>query len=468
MSCVSATIWRGPGATSSRARNSVSMRTMPQQPYRWRVAMARLRQAEGGAEEALVCWRRPSASTSATSSPTFARSRRCELACGSPWAVFGKLVGWAREAGCRRRTSSLPGRVRAHHPGQAAPCGRDGLTWHGGVPGAGRGAPRSSPGGRRSGSRTGSVIEILILEALAAADRGDSASALAALEQALTAAEPEGYVRVFVDEGPAMTALLREASRRGISTGYIEELLAGGERPSQGPGAKDRTRRPAQRAGTGRAPAPWVRTERPRHRSRAHGVPQHLADPHEEHLHEAWREQPSGCGQACPGAKSVGGQTLGTLTFGDEPRLHDFRGGPFTAKTQENKGPWASHGQRHDIGHPDGPPNGINRRFFGADDGIRTRDPHLGKVMGKVQVDRYKSLTCGSVRRVVHCIHPVRACRIALYHARSAFFRQGDAIAVIQPHPYRRHVDEVGCTHAARHDRRVPTATRSLPGTACA
>jgi LuxR family maltose regulon positive regulatory protein len=29
-----------------------------------------------------------------------------------------------------------------------------------------------------------------------------------------------------------MMALLREASRRGITTGYIEELLAGGERPS--------------------------------------------------------------------------------------------------------------------------------------------------------------------------------------------------------------------------------------------
>jgi LuxR family maltose regulon positive regulatory protein len=83
-----------------------------------------------------------------------------------------------------------------------------------------------------AGTRTGSVIEILILEALAAADRGDGASALAALEQALTAAESEGYLRLFVDEGQAMTALLREASRRGIATGYIEELLAGGEQPS--------------------------------------------------------------------------------------------------------------------------------------------------------------------------------------------------------------------------------------------
>ena len=85
------------------------------------------------------------------------------------------------------------------------------------------------------GSRAGSVIEILILEALAAADRGDGASALTALERALTAAEPEGFVRLFVDEGQAMTALLREASRRGITTGYAEELVAAGaasERPS--------------------------------------------------------------------------------------------------------------------------------------------------------------------------------------------------------------------------------------------
>jgi hypothetical protein len=57
-----------------------------------------------------------------------------------------------------------------------------------------------------------------------------------------------------------------------------------------------------------------------------------------------------------------------------------------------------------------------------ADDGIRTRDPHLGKVIGKVQVDRYKPLRCAPVRRVVHSIHPVRACRIALYHDADGIF----------------------------------------------
>ena len=91
-----------------------------------------------------------------------------------------------------------------------------------------------------TGKRTRSLIEILILEAIATADSGDSASALAALEQALRAAEPEGYVRLFLDEGQAMTVVLREASRRGITPGYISELLAGGEPPTARP---DKTQR---------------------------------------------------------------------------------------------------------------------------------------------------------------------------------------------------------------------------------
>ena len=36
--------------------------------------------------------------------------------------------------------------------------------------------------------------------------------ALAALEEALTLAEPEGYVRIFIDEGPPMASLLTAAA----------------------------------------------------------------------------------------------------------------------------------------------------------------------------------------------------------------------------------------------------------------
>ena len=77
-----------------------------------------------------------------------------------------------------------------------------------------------------SGQRMGSVIEILVTQALAFQAQGDVARALAALERALTLAEPEGNVRVFVDEGAPMAALLSEAAARGIMPGYIEKLLA--------------------------------------------------------------------------------------------------------------------------------------------------------------------------------------------------------------------------------------------------
>ena len=64
--------------------------------------------------------------------------------------------------------------------------------------------------------RTGSVIEIQALQALARSAGGDQAGALAALAEALDLAAPEGYLRVFVDEGPPMAALLRQllAGRR--------------------------------------------------------------------------------------------------------------------------------------------------------------------------------------------------------------------------------------------------------------
>ena len=50
-------------------------------------------------------------------------------------------------------------------------------------------------------------------------------AALVPLERALTLAEPEGYVRVFVDEGPRMVALLQAAAKRGIAPGYVQRLL---------------------------------------------------------------------------------------------------------------------------------------------------------------------------------------------------------------------------------------------------
>ncbi len=56
--------------------------------------------------------------------------------------------------------------------------------------------------------RTGSVIEIGALRALALAVRGDQDAAVDALARSLVLGCPQGYVRVFADEGPPMAALL--------------------------------------------------------------------------------------------------------------------------------------------------------------------------------------------------------------------------------------------------------------------
>ena len=81
-------------------------------------------------------------------------------------------------------------------------------------------------------ARAGSLIETGALRALALAARGEQAAAVAALAAALTLACPQGYVRVFADEGPPMAALLARligAQRSGgaaaeVPLGYLARL----------------------------------------------------------------------------------------------------------------------------------------------------------------------------------------------------------------------------------------------------
>jgi LuxR family transcriptional regulator, maltose regulon positive regulatory protein len=75
------------------------------------------------------------------------------------------------------------------------------------------------------GGRVGSTIEILILQALALHLQGNLPAALVPMERVLTMAEPEGFVRIFVDEGKPMTALLEAAAKNGIHLKYVRRLL---------------------------------------------------------------------------------------------------------------------------------------------------------------------------------------------------------------------------------------------------
>ena len=84
------------------------------------------------------------------------------------------------------------------------------------------------------GARMKSVIEILVAQALAYQALDDIPSALASMERALTLAEPEGFVRIFLKEGPRMATLLREVAKQGLAPNYVSRLEATFEKVGSG------------------------------------------------------------------------------------------------------------------------------------------------------------------------------------------------------------------------------------------
>ena len=72
----------------------------------------------------------------------------------------------------------------------------------------------------------GSVINLCIIQALAFESLNEIPRAVTALTKALELAEPEGYVRVFLDEGAPMNRLLQKALEQGISPHYVSRLLS--------------------------------------------------------------------------------------------------------------------------------------------------------------------------------------------------------------------------------------------------
>ena len=199
---------------------------LPQNRYRWRVAMARIRQAEGDLDGALDLLNEAErvylGDFFPNVRPVPALRARIWIAQGS----LGEALGWAREQGLsvdddlsylREFEHITLARVlmaryqdeRAQRSVQEAIRLLDRLL-------------RAA----EEGERAGSVIEIGVLRALAYQRHGDIPAALSCLERAVTQAEPEGYVRVFADEGPPMASLLRVAARQQTGGNYVRRLLA--------------------------------------------------------------------------------------------------------------------------------------------------------------------------------------------------------------------------------------------------
>jgi LuxR family maltose regulon positive regulatory protein len=199
---------------------------LSQNRYRWRVAMARVAQAEGNLAGALDLLNEAGR---LYVSDFFPNVRPVPAVKARVWirqGRFGEALGWARE-----HSLSVDDDLSYLREFEHITLARLFLARH-----EGECAERSAREAARllerllsaaeAGGRTGRVIEILVLRALAHHAQGDVPAALGSLGRAVTLAEPEGYVRVFADEGPPMASLLRAAAKQGTRQNYARRLLA--------------------------------------------------------------------------------------------------------------------------------------------------------------------------------------------------------------------------------------------------
>ena len=201
-------------------------RGLPQNPYRSRVALARILQAEGELDGALELLDAAERVFVGDFFPTVhpIAARRARL-----WIGRGRLAeawNWARD----RRLSSLDelDYLREFEHATLARL----LLAHGRLEGSevhiaeAIGLLERLRAAAEAGGRVERAIDALVVAALAHHAAGRETTALALVERAITLGEPEGFVRAFVDEGPPMARLLGLAARAGIAPGAVSRLLA--------------------------------------------------------------------------------------------------------------------------------------------------------------------------------------------------------------------------------------------------
>ncbi|HWQ15621.1 MAG TPA: LuxR C-terminal-related transcriptional regulator [Roseiflexaceae bacterium] len=201
----------------------------PQNRYRRRVAMARLRQIQGDLDGALALLDEAERLYMSDFSPNV---RPIGALKARVWLAQGRLaeaLGWARAQRLSVEDELSYGREFEHITLARVLLARSQSDRADRSKRAALGLLQRLLEAAEAGERTGSVIEILVVQALAHQMQGDLPAALVALERALTLAEPEGYVRLFVDEGPPMAAMLAQSTKRHVQNDPIrvsaEQLL---------------------------------------------------------------------------------------------------------------------------------------------------------------------------------------------------------------------------------------------------
>lgn len=208
-----------------KSRELGELNGLPKNPYRWRVAMARIRETQSNLEDALDLLNEAEPLYVSDFSPNV---RPIQALKARVWIKQGKLekaLSWAHER--KLSVEEEPSYLREfeqitlarillsqYQNDHAESSLNDAI-----------GLLERLLKSAEAGGRMGSVIEILILQALANQMQEDIPAALSSLEHALKLAEPEGYIRMFVDEGPNLATLLREALVKGVMSDYAGRLL---------------------------------------------------------------------------------------------------------------------------------------------------------------------------------------------------------------------------------------------------
>jgi LuxR family maltose regulon positive regulatory protein len=191
---------------------------LPQNPYRWRVALARLREAEGDLDSALELLDEAERVYAGDFSPNVRpvpavraslRIRRGELTQADAWAREQRLAADDDLSYLREYEHITLARLllAQQSPDEAVPL------------------LERLQAAAEDGERGASVIEVLVLLALARQSQRELPAALGALDRAVALAQPEGFVRLFADEGPPMAALLKVLMRQASAHDYARRLL---------------------------------------------------------------------------------------------------------------------------------------------------------------------------------------------------------------------------------------------------
>jgi LuxR family maltose regulon positive regulatory protein len=212
---------------------------LPQNAYRWRAVMAQVLEAEGDLEAAVALLDEAERVYAGDFSPNV---RPVPALRARTWVRQGRVddaLGWAEQRGLSSAdrlsyVQEFEHLVLARVLVAGGTRDLDAARLDEAVDLLGR-LEQAAQAGRRRGS----LVEIRVVQALAHRLRGDLSQAASSLVGALSLAEPEGYVRTFVDEGAPMAALLDAVAERGAGTPYLSRLR-GALDPAQGRTTADR------------------------------------------------------------------------------------------------------------------------------------------------------------------------------------------------------------------------------------